>query len=88
MFRNYTDINILFPCKVRPRPQKLSYTEAASILYAGLTAWSALWITGGLYYKTVIATRINRRVLVMGASGGVGTLAIQLLKAWNMHVHI
>jgi len=24
----------------------------------------------------------------MGGSGGVGTMAIQLSKAWNMHVHI
>ncbi|XP_012232212.1 reticulon-4-interacting protein 1, mitochondrial [Linepithema humile] len=71
---------------VNPRPQKLSHTEAASILYAGLTAWSALWITGGLAYKTAIVTRMNRRVLIIGGSGGVGTLAIQLLKAWNMHV--
>ncbi|XP_012054771.1 PREDICTED: reticulon-4-interacting protein 1, mitochondrial [Atta cephalotes] len=71
---------------VHPRPQKLSYIEAASILYAGLTAWSALWITGGLFYKTAIAVRMSKRVLVMGGSGGVGTLAIQLLKAWNMHV--
>jgi len=57
-------------------------------LYAGLTAWSALWITGGLFYKTAIAVRMSKRVLVMGGSGGVGTLAIQLLKAWNMHVNI
>ncbi|XP_018352213.1 PREDICTED: reticulon-4-interacting protein 1, mitochondrial [Trachymyrmex septentrionalis] len=71
---------------VNPRPQKLSYIEAASILYAGLTAWSALWITGGLFYKMAIAVEMNKRVLVMGGSGGVGTLAIQLLKAWNMHV--
>lgn len=71
---------------VNPRPRNLSRTEAASILFAGLTAWSALWITGGLSYKTTIVTRLNRRILVMGGSGGVGTLAIQLLKAWNMHV--
>ncbi|KAL6255121.1 hypothetical protein P5V15_013451 [Pogonomyrmex californicus] len=71
---------------VNPYSQKLSHVEAASILYAGLTAWSALWITGGLYYKTAIVTKLNRRVLVMGGSGGVGTLAIQLLKAWRMHV--
>lgn len=71
---------------VNPRPQNLSHIEAASILFAGLTAWSALWITGGLSYKTAIVTRLNRRVLVIGGSGGVGTLAIQLLKAWNMHV--
>ncbi|CAK9817971.1 Reticulon-4-interacting protein 1 homolog, mitochondrial [Anthophora quadrimaculata] len=71
---------------VNIRPKNLSYIEAASILYAGLTAWSALWITGGLCYKSTMATRRNNRVLVLGGSGGVGTLAIQLLKAWNMHV--
>ncbi|XP_029155536.1 reticulon-4-interacting protein 1, mitochondrial isoform X2 [Nylanderia fulva] len=71
---------------VNPCPRNLSHTEAASILFAGLTAWSALWITGGLSYKTAMVTRLNRRVLVMGGSGGVGTLAVQLLKAWNMHV--
>ncbi|KAL0126682.1 hypothetical protein PUN28_005213 [Cardiocondyla obscurior] len=71
---------------VNPRPQNISYIEAASILYAGLTAWSALWLTGGLCYKTAIVAGLNRRVLVVGGSGGVGTLAIQLLKAWNMHV--
>ncbi|KAI4483680.1 hypothetical protein M0804_007940 [Polistes exclamans] len=67
-------------------PKNLSYIEAASILYAGLTAWSALWITGGMCYKTSINTRLNRRMLVLGGSGGVGTMAIQLLKIWNMHV--
>ncbi|XP_053973248.1 reticulon-4-interacting protein 1, mitochondrial [Hylaeus volcanicus] len=68
------------------RPKNLSSVEAASILYAGLTAWSALWITGGLCYKSTMATRKNNRILVLGGSGGVGTLAIQLAKAWNMHV--
>lgn len=80
--------NIFFSRKVNPRPKNLSYIESASILYAGLTAWSALWITGGLSYKTSMVTRRNRHVLIIGGSGGVGTLAIQLLKAWNMHVHI
>lgn len=68
------------------RPRNISYIEAASILYAGLTAWSALWITGGSCYKSTLANRKNNRVLILGGSGGVGTLAIQLSKAWNMHV--
>ncbi|CAL7944110.1 unnamed protein product [Xylocopa violacea] len=71
---------------VNLRPRNLSHIEAASILYAGLTAWSALWITGGLYCKNTVDIKRNNRVLVLGGSGGVGTLAIQLLKAWNMHV--
>lgn len=71
---------------VNHRPKNISYIEAASIPYAGLTAWSALWYSGGLYYKTGIVTRRNKRVLVIGGAGGVGTLAIQMLKNWNMHV--
>ena len=68
------------------QPRNLSYIEAASILYAGLTAWSALWITGALCCKNTMTSRTNNKVLVLGGSGGVGTIAIQLLKAWNMHV--
>lgn len=42
-----------------------------------MTAWSALFITGELCLKT---TR-NRRILILGASGGVGTVATQILKS-------
>lgn len=72
--------------QVNPRPQNISSVEAASILYAGLTAWSALWYTGGLCYKTVMPVQRYKKVLVLGGSGGVGSVAIQLLKAWNMEV--
>ncbi|KAK0178199.1 hypothetical protein PV328_002173 [Microctonus aethiopoides] len=72
---------------VNVKPTNLSCIEAASILYAGLTAWSALWITGGLCYKTSCNQfSYNKKVLVLGGSGGVGTLAIQLAKAWNLKV--
>ena len=50
-------------------PDTVSY-EAASVLpIAGLTAWRALEL-GGLL--------LGRRVLVTGAAGGVGRLAVQL----------
>ena len=29
----------------------------------------------------------NNKVLVLGGAGGVGTMAIQLLKSWDMHVN-
>lgn len=56
------------------------------MLYAGLTAWSALWYTGGFSLKSTLSMKTDKPVLVLGASGGVGTLAVQLLKAWNINV--
>ena len=55
---------------------------AAVIPYASLTAWSALVVSGGLFSRNLKGTK----VLVIGASGGVGTMATQLLKAWECNV--
>ncbi|NXU57270.1 RT4I1 protein, partial [Turnix velox] len=64
------------------KPKSLSHTEAASLPYVGLTAWSALNQVGGLNKNNCS----GKRVLILGASGGVGTFAVQLLKAWGAHV--
>ncbi|XP_053597405.1 reticulon-4-interacting protein 1, mitochondrial isoform X5 [Microplitis demolitor] len=71
---------------VSPRPLNLSHIEASSILYAGLTAWSSLWVTGGLCCEKLMPSKIDKKVLILGGSGGVGTLAIQMAKAWNLQV--
>lgn len=67
---------------VHKKPSNISDEEAAGVMYTGLTAWCALQITGalGLVYSR------DKRVLVLGASGGVGTMAVQLLKAWDIEV--
>ncbi|XP_030383081.1 reticulon-4-interacting protein 1 homolog, mitochondrial [Scaptodrosophila lebanonensis] len=73
-----------------PAPTELDDSEAASVLYAGLTAWSGLYITGrlgGLCGATTSSGGgANKRVLVFGGSGGVGTLAIQMLKSQGVQV--
>ena len=53
-----------------PKPARLSHVEAAALPMGGLTAWQALFVHG----------RLGRgeRVLVTGASGGVGNIAVQL----------
>lgn len=56
--------------------------DAASLPYAALTAWSALWISAGLCFWPAQ----GRRVLLLGGSGGVGTVALQMLKAWGAQV--
>ncbi|XP_017843945.2 reticulon-4-interacting protein 1 homolog, mitochondrial [Drosophila busckii] len=73
-----------------PAPVELDDSEAASVLYAGLTAWSGLYLTGGLGgvcgATTTSGGGANKRVLVLGGSGGVGTLAIQILKSQGVQV--
>uniref|UniRef100_A0ACB8GDZ4 Reticulon-4-interacting protein 1, mitochondrial n=1 Tax=Sphaerodactylus townsendi TaxID=933632 RepID=A0ACB8GDZ4_9SAUR len=68
--------------EISQKPQSLSHAEAASLPYVGLTAWSALRHAGGLKEDNCS----NKRILIFGASGGVGTFAIQLMKAWGAHV--
>ena len=70
---------------ISSKPKNLTFLQAASIPYVGLTAWSALAISGGLDldWKT---NHFQQKILVFGASGGVGTFAVQLLKACNYRV--
>ena len=59
---------------VAPKPPSVSYAEAAAACFAGLIALAGMTTHGGL---TTIA---SPRVLVIGASGGVGHLAVQIAK--------
>nr|XP_033792749.1 reticulon-4-interacting protein 1, mitochondrial isoform X2 [Geotrypetes seraphini] len=68
--------------EVSLKPKSLSHTEAAALPFVTLTAWSALINTCGLQKDNCA----GKRVLILGAAGGVGTVAIQLLKAWGAHV--
>lgn len=50
--------------------------------YVALTVYSALVSYGGLTAENAA----SKKVLVLGGSGGVGTFAIQILKAWGAEV--
>lgn len=60
-----------------PLQDAVSFEEAASLPIAGLTALRALRAAGAI---------LGRRVLVTGATGGVGNLAVQLAVAGGAHV--
>ncbi|XP_022050555.1 reticulon-4-interacting protein 1 homolog, mitochondrial [Acanthochromis polyacanthus] len=75
---------VLSANEVSHKPKSLSHTEAAAIPYVATTAWSALVNTGGLRKDNCA----NKRILILGGSGGVGTFAIQMLKAWGAHVTV
>jgi NADPH:quinone reductase-like Zn-dependent oxidoreductase len=55
------------------KPPGLSHAEAAALPLAGLTAWQSLVDTARL--------AAGQRVLIHGAGGGVGHLAVQIAKA-------
>jgi NADPH:quinone reductase-like Zn-dependent oxidoreductase len=61
-----------------PKPAQLSFEEAAAIPVAAVTALEAVRERGGL--------RPGQSVLVNGASGGVGTFAVQIAKSMGAHV--
>jgi alcohol dehydrogenase len=56
-----------------PKPKNISFQEAASLPLAGLTALQALVTFGKLEQ--------GQKVCIMGGSGGVGSLAVQIAKA-------
>ncbi|XYJ09082.1 NADP-dependent oxidoreductase [Telluria sp. B2] len=55
------------------KPRTISHVEAASLPLAGITAWEAM--------MDAAQVQPGQRVLVQAGSGGVGSLAIQLVKA-------
>jgi NADPH:quinone reductase-like Zn-dependent oxidoreductase len=63
-----------------PKPEHLSFAEAASLPLAGLTAWRALMSRGGF--------KPGNRVLVTGAGGGVALFAIQFAVAAGAEVWV
>uniref|UniRef100_A0A665U1T4 NAD(P)H oxidoreductase RTN4IP1, mitochondrial n=1 Tax=Echeneis naucrates TaxID=173247 RepID=A0A665U1T4_ECHNA len=75
---------VLSANEVSHKPRSLTHTEAAAIPYVATTAWSALVNTGGLSKDNCT----KKRILILGGSGGVGTFAIQMLKAWGAHVTV
>ena len=58
-------------------PETVSFSQAATLPVAGLTALRTLRHGGAL---------VGRRVLITGAAGGVGTLAVQIAARSGAHV--
>ena len=66
------------PGKLAAKPSSLSFEQAAAIPVSGLTALQAVRDKGQV--------QAGERVLVIGASGGVGTFAVQIAKAFGAEV--
>lgn len=74
---SYAEYAAALEVKLSPKPPSLTFEQAAVVPVSGLTALQALQ-----------AGRVEagQKVLVIGASGGVGTYAVQLAKAMGAEV--
>src|SRR4029077_2482581 len=74
----YAEYITVEEARLARKPTSLDHIHAAAIPLAGLTAWQALFDTAGL--------TSGRRVLIQGAAGGVGHLAVQFAKLRGLYV--
>jgi NADPH:quinone reductase-like Zn-dependent oxidoreductase len=75
---SFAELAIARPDRLVRKPARLSFEEAAAVPISGLTALQAIRDRGEV--------RPGQRVLVIGAGGGVGTLTVQIAKAFGAEV--
>lgn len=75
---SFAEYAVALEDKLAAKPANLTFEQAAVVPVSGLTALQALRDAGRV--------EAGQRVLVIGASGGVGSYAVQLAKAFGAHV--
>lgn len=68
----YAEYTVVNSTQAARKPRSIGFIESASIPTAGLAAWQALFDIAGL--------EKGQSVLIHGASGGVGTFAVQFAR--------
>jgi NADPH:quinone reductase-like Zn-dependent oxidoreductase len=69
----YAEYTIARSDEMAPKPETMDFDNAAAVPVGTLTSWQSIFDTANL--------RAGQRILVTGASGGVGSMAVQLAKA-------
>jgi NADPH:quinone reductase-like Zn-dependent oxidoreductase len=68
--------------ELAPMPSRLDFIAAASLPFVALTTWTAMVSQVGLTRETTP----TKRVVITRGAGGVGSFAVQFMKAWGAHV--
>jgi NADPH:quinone reductase-like Zn-dependent oxidoreductase len=76
---SYAEYTIIPAAQLANKPTSLDHINAAAIPVSGLTAWQTLFETGGL--------TAGQKILILGATGGVGTFAVQFAKWKGAYVY-
>lgn len=69
----YAEYTIAKSDEIAPKPESLDFDNAAAVAVGALTSSQAIFDTANL--------QAGQRILITGASGGVGSMAVQLAKA-------
>jgi NADPH:quinone reductase-like Zn-dependent oxidoreductase len=75
---SYAEYALALEDKLAPKPANLTFEQAAAVAISGETALQALRDHGKV--------RPGQKVLLTGASGGVGTFAVQIAKSFGAEV--
>ena len=75
---SFAEYAVARPDRLLSKPDNVSFEQAAAVPISGYAALQAVRQHGG--------TRPGQRVLIIGAGGGVGTLAVQIAKAEGAEV--
>lgn len=75
---SYAEQAVVPSLALAPKPESLSFEEAAAVPCAGLTAWDAV--------VRIAKARAGQRILIHAGAGGVGHFAVQFAKYFGAHV--
>jgi len=81
---SFAEYAVAREAKLARKPAALSFTQAAALAVSGLTALQGLRDAGRL--QPAEPGNPKRKVLIIGASGGVGSYAVQLAKVFGAEV--
>lgn len=77
-----TQLHVVDERIVGPKPESLTFAEAAALPLTTITAWE------GLFDKLRLTAASEGTLLMVGASGGVGSVVLQLLRALVPHLRV